>query len=95
MANVRPKADVVIIGMGWSGSIMAEELTRAGLKVVAIERGVWRDTADFSPAVDTDELRWASRKEIMLPPNVEAYSFRNDKSQEALPVREWSNLTVG
>jgi len=69
MANTRPKADVVIIGMGWSGSIMAEELTRAGLKVVAIERGVWRETSDFSPAVDTDELRWASRKEIMLPPS--------------------------
>lgn len=95
MANVRPKADVVIIGMGWSGTVIAEELSRAGLKVVGIERGVWRDTSDFPPAVSTDELRWASRKEIMLPPNVEAYSFRNNSSQEALPVREWSNLTVG
>ena len=31
MSYKRPKADVVIIGLGWSGSTMAEELTRAGI----------------------------------------------------------------
>lgn len=35
----KPRADVVIVGLGWAGSVMAEELTRAGLEVVAIERG--------------------------------------------------------
>lgn len=96
MSQQRAKADVVVIGLGWSGSVIAEELTRAGLKVVAIERGAWRDTAtDFPPAVDTDELRWSVRKEILQPPRVETYSFRNNASQTALPVRDWSNLTLG
>lgn len=96
MAQTRAKADVVVIGLGWSGSVIAEELTRAGLKVVAIERGAWRDTAtDFPPAVDTDELRWSVRKEILQPPRLETYSFRNNASQTALPVRDWSNLTLG
>ncbi|WAH56481.1 GMC family oxidoreductase [Pseudomonas silvicola] len=96
MANARPKADVVVIGLGWSGSVIAEELARAGLKVVAIERGAWRDTAtDFPPSVDTDELRWATRKEILQPPKLETYTFRNNATQQALPVREWSNLTLG
>jgi len=45
MANVRPKVDAVIVGLGWCGSLIAEELTRAGLNVVAIERGPWFETA--------------------------------------------------
>ncbi len=62
MKNSRPKADVAIVGLGWCGSLIAEELTRAGLNVVAIERGPWFETAtDFPPSVDTDELRWDIR----------------------------------
>ena len=37
MAN--KKADVVIVGVGWVGGIVAAELTRAGLDVVGLERG--------------------------------------------------------
>ena len=44
-----PRQDVVIIGFGWTGSILATNC-KAGLNVVAIERGPWRDTAtDFHP----------------------------------------------
>jgi choline dehydrogenase-like flavoprotein len=69
MAYKRPKADVVIIGLGWAGSTMAEELTRAGLNVVAIERGGWRDTeTSFPTTVDADELRGLVRKEILQSP---------------------------
>ncbi len=51
MAKLLPKRDAVIIGLGWTGSILAQQLTEAGLNVVAIERGPWRDTAtDFNPA---------------------------------------------
>ena len=39
--------DAVMVGMGWSGSIMARELTKAGLMVVGLERG-----ADRSPRED-------------------------------------------
>ena len=33
MARILPKKDVVIIGLGWTGSIMAQELTDEGLDV--------------------------------------------------------------
>ena len=33
------EVDAVTIGMGWTGAIMARELTKAGLNVVALERG--------------------------------------------------------
>ncbi len=49
MARRLPRKDVVIVGLGWTGSIAAYELSRKGLEVVAIERGPWRDTAtDFN-----------------------------------------------
>ena len=60
MARKLPLKDAVIVGLGWTGSILAHELTDAGLDVVAIERGPWRDTAtDFpiSYAQDSSRLR--------------------------------------
>ncbi|NIE73290.1 GMC family oxidoreductase [Pantoea sp. Ap-967] len=96
MSNARPKADVVIVGLGWAGSVMAEELTRAGLNVVAIERGAWRDTStDFPPAVDPDELRWTTRRELLQPMSVETTTFRNRVDQKAAPVRSWSAFQFG
>ena len=48
MAQKLPKKDVAIIGLGWTGSILAQELTDEGLDVIAIERGPWRDApTDF------------------------------------------------
>jgi len=96
MSNERPRADVVICGLGWAGSVMAEELTRAGLNVVAIERGAWRDTStDFPPAVDADELRWTTRREMLQPMSVETTTFRNRMDQQAAPVRNWSAFQLG
>ena len=96
MANVRPKTDAVIVGLGWCGSLIAEELTRAGLNVVAIERGPWFETAtDFPPSVDTDELRWDTRRSMLLPPAIETTTFRNNRSQTALPTRDWSMNELG
>jgi len=45
MAQKLPQKDVVIIGFGWTGAVMAYKFTGAGLDVVAIERRAWRDTA--------------------------------------------------
>ena len=71
MAKILPKKDVVIMGLGWTGSIIAQELTEAGLNVVAIERGPWRDTAtDFNIGYMPDELRYAVRRELFLSPAV-------------------------
>ncbi|MDF1897234.1 GMC family oxidoreductase [Rahnella contaminans] len=96
MNNVRPKADVVIVGLGWCGSLIAEELTRAGLNVVAVERGPWFETAtDFPPSIDTDELRWDTRRSMLLPPAVETTTFRNNITQQALPSRDWNLNELG
>ena len=69
MTRRLPKKDVVIIGLGWTGSIMAQELTEAGLDVIALERGPWRDApTDFPPSTMQDELRYRVRHELFLRP---------------------------
>ena len=70
MARKLPHKDVVIIGLGWTGSILAHELTDAGLDVIAIERGPWRDTpTDFPTNYMQDELRYRIRHELFLRPD--------------------------
>jgi hypothetical protein len=49
MGRKLPRTDVVIIGLGWTGAILTEQLTRVGLDVIAIERGPWRDTSTDFP----------------------------------------------
>ena len=39
MTTKLKEVDVVIVGLGWTGGILAKELAEAGLKVVALERG--------------------------------------------------------
>ncbi|WP_428488302.1 GMC family oxidoreductase [Rhodopila sp.] len=96
MTQKLPAKDVVIIGLGWTGSILANELTDAGLDVVAIERGPWRDTAaDFPPAYAPDELRYRLRHELFLQPAQATLTFRNKLDQAALPVRNWGAFMLG
>jgi gluconate 2-dehydrogenase alpha chain len=90
MARKLPATDVVIVGLGWTGSILAHELAASGLNVVAIERGPWRDTAtDFPPAYAQDELRYHIRHDLFLRPAQVTMTFRNNVSQTALPIRSW------
>src|ERR1700733_12652888 len=86
MAKVMKPVDAVMVGMGWSGSIMARELTKAGLTVVGLERG-----ADKSPQDDfalpriRDELKYRVRQELMLDTSIETHPLRNKPSELALP----------
>jgi gluconate 2-dehydrogenase alpha chain len=93
MARKLPAKDVVIVGLGWTGSILAHELTSAGLDVVAIERGPWRDTAtDFPTTYAPDELRYSVRHDLFVRPAQTTFSFRNNDSQMALPIRTWGSF---
>ena len=90
-----PATDVVVVGLGWTGSIAGRELAEAGLRVVALERGQWRDTAtDFPPNVAPDELRYGVRHELSLRPAQETLTFRNSDGETALPIRSWTAFTL-
>jgi len=90
------EVDVVVIGVGMVGSIVAKELAAAGYKVVGLERGQARFTVpEFqSPAIH-DELRFDIRKALMQDNTREPVTFRNEGSQVALPVRRWESFLPG
>ena len=88
MARKLPPKDVVLVGFGWTAAILAQELTDAGLQVLALERGGWRDTpTDFAPTFIQDELRYYWRQKLYVEPSRETLSFRNAMNETALPMR--------
>lgn len=83
-----PGVDVVLVGFGWTASILGQELASAGLKVLAIERGQFRDTVpDFATTHVQDELKYAVRDSNLQTPARETLTFRNSMDQTALPMR--------
>lgn len=96
MAKVLKATDAVIVGLGWTGAIMARELTRAGLEVVALERGPDRDpAADFALPAIRDELRYSVRQELMQDPKMETVTLRHRLDDEARPVRRFGAFLPG
>jgi gluconate 2-dehydrogenase alpha chain len=96
MARKLPRKDVAIVGLGWTGSVLAQELTDHGLDVVAIERGPWRDTAtDFLISYAQDEWRYRLQHELFLRPAQTTVTFRHNANQTALPVRNWGAFMLG
>src|SRR5260370_36733967 len=88
-----PEADVAIVGVGWAGGILAAELTKAGLKVVGLERGHARSVADFQH--DTDELRYAVDYEMMQDTAQETWTLRHNLGERALPIRQLGSFLPG
>src|SRR6201985_3243846 len=88
--------DVVLVGFGWTGAIMGQQLCDAGLNVVAIERGVWRDTpTDFAPTFAQDELRYMWRHHLFQNLAAAPLTIRNTTSQQALPMRRLGSFLLG
>ena len=88
--------DAVFIGFGWTGAIMAERLTSAGLRVLALERGRLRDTAnDFAVTFDQDELRYMWRHHLFENVSRDTLTFRNRSDQQALPMRRLGSFLPG
>ena len=76
--------DVVLVGMGFTGAILARELAEEGLSVVGLERGVARDTVpDWQSPAMHDELRYSIRNELFQNMAIEPFTFRNHAGEQA------------
>ncbi len=90
MATVKDPVDVVIVGMGWTGAILAKELTDEGLQVVALERGADRDTQpDFAHPRVLDELEGSVHRRYLQSLNKETVTIRHGLDDVAVPYRRW------
>jgi gluconate 2-dehydrogenase alpha chain len=87
--------DAVVIGLGWTGAIMAMELAQAGLKVRALERGEDRLNIDYAYPKPADELAYVKRHKIMQSPRVAAFTTRHTANETALPMRELGAFRLG
>jgi gluconate 2-dehydrogenase alpha chain len=85
LSKVEPKVDAVCVGVGWTGGILAAELTKAGMSVVGLERGGPRGQENFQHG--HDELRYSVDKELAQNTAVETWTLRHNAGERALPIR--------
>jgi gluconate 2-dehydrogenase alpha chain len=96
MATLLKEVDAVVIGVGWTGSILARELTKAGLNVVGLERGAKRTPRDdFTLPAVRDELKYANRHELFQDTQMETVTLRHSPAETALPIRRLGSFLPG
>lgn len=87
VSRTEKHTDVVIVGFGWVGAIMARELTQAGLNVVALERGPRRDTwPEGAYPSSIDELTHNTRHALFLQPSKSTVTVRHKEGDVAAPL---------
>ncbi len=89
-----PAVDVVIVGGGWTGLLMAKELgSLTALSVVVLERGGARETGEYLAGMD--ELDYAIRAHMMQDLSQETVTLRHSASDKALPMRQFGSFLPG
>jgi gluconate 2-dehydrogenase alpha chain len=89
-----PRKDVVIVGGGWTGLLMAKELgKRTPLSILVLERGPLRKSVDY--AAGMDELDYFIRLHMMQDTSKETFTLRHEESQTAIPVRQLGGFLPG
>ena len=85
--------DVLIIGAGASGGVVALRLAEAGFRVVCLEQGGWLDRADYPG----DKLDWElkARKEWATSPNIRGLAHDYPIVEDDTPVSPLMYNAVG
>ncbi|HEY7296591.1 MAG TPA: GMC family oxidoreductase [Xanthobacteraceae bacterium] len=83
------KTDVVIVGLGAAGGVIAAELAQAGMKVIGLERGPRLSTKDFA---SPDEVRFFQRQDLRPDVKRQPVTWRPNGNRRGTPMR---NLSYG
>lgn len=91
---MRTEYDMVIVGLGPAGSVMAHEMARAGLRVLALEKGPAYNSDDF--AIKHDEIRYHVRLQLSPDLGLDPITWRSS-SVERASVLPWARgaLSLG
>ena len=86
-------ADVLIIGAGASGAVVALRLAQAGFKVVCLEQGEWLNRADYPG----NKLDWElkARKDWATSPNIRGLASDYPIVEDDTPVSPLMYNAVG
>lgn len=86
------KAEAVVVGLGASGGIIAEQLTASGVRVLALDKGPLHDVDNFK--IKHDELRYYSRGGLVPQLSTDPVTWRpnTDTSAALLP---WATGALG
>ena len=86
-------ADVLIIGAGASGGVVALRLAQAGFKVTCLEQGEWLDRADYPG----NKLDWElkARKDWATSPNIRGLAQDYPIVEDDTPVSPLMYNAVG
>jgi gluconate 2-dehydrogenase alpha chain len=96
MATVDKPADVVIVGFGWTGAIMAIELAQAGLNVLALERGDDAATVpNWAYPKVVDEIAQSARNGLLQNLSKTTVTIRHSKNDRAAPYRQIGSFKPG
>ncbi len=86
--------DIVIVGGGWSGLLMAKEISsRTALEVLVLERGPSRTLADY--AAGMDEVDYDIRHRLMQSPAEQTVTHRHSLKDPAAPIRQYGSFKPG
>lgn len=96
MPILQKPVDVVIVGFGWTGAIMAMELADSGLSILALERGEDADTVpDWSYPKVVDEIAQSARNGLLQNLAKTTVTLRHDKKDVAVPYRQMGSFKPG
>ena len=89
-----PQTDVVIIGGGWTGLLMAKELgARTSHSMVVLERGAARHKEDYAGGMD--ELDYNVRFRMMQDYSLQTVTLRYTLKDRAIPIRQLGSFMPG
>ena len=87
--------DVVIVGLGQMGGVIAAELSLKGYKVVGIDKGPFLNYAtDFATTQKFDEWKTQFTHFYDHKLSMWTYSIRNEPNQFAIPARRYTKNSL-
>jgi gluconate 2-dehydrogenase alpha chain len=87
------KYDVIVVGAGASGAIVASELAQQGVQVLCLDKGPRYSTEDFS--LKQDEIRYYARGALVPSMKTDPLTWRETTADGDAALAPWADGPLG